>query len=1467
MFRIKLIILFFIIQIDLAFTQELNFEQISTEQGLSNSLVTTIIQDKQGFIWVGTEAGLNRYDGYRFKTFNTDPDDIYSIQGRTIGILFEDHEGLLWMTFSTGGLSYFNPKTEKFYNFQANKNIANGLSDNSVNTIFEDKKGNIWVATNNGLNKFIRESNLFQQFYQSDKSKQGLINNVILSIYEDGKGNLLIGTAGGLNIFQEKTQNFSSFIFKKTIEYEPISIGNAVQTIIQDKSGTYWFGTKGNGVFYCTTFPSKLSDFKHLDEKLINDVNSILPASNGSLWISHSNGLSSLKFSNPAFKTTNFFNSKEYINAKGLSTVNTLKEDSDGNLWVAINGNKSDLFKIDKNLQITSISTNKTYLNFAKNKMVSSIYEDKFGILWFGLFKAGIAKCDLHGKRFEKINLLSKNEFQNEIVYSIFIDKNDTRWIGTSNGLVKTDNNGNILKRYIHTTDCKNCPAGIEVAGITQDKNGFLWLGFYDSQISRFDPKTEIFENYLYNPLKEFSNIGWVVRKIISDFKGRLWFSSFTSGLTYIKPTTDTFFNYSTGALPWKNSYVFYDINNHISSNKITTMLAESDNIIWIGTIDEGLDKFNLITGRFDHFKKQVNNPNSISSNEINTIYRDSKGRLWIGTGGGGLSLMHEKTKTFTHYSTINGLSNNTVVGITEDNKGSLWLSTVNGISCFNPELRNFKNFYKEDGFQSNEFNIGAVFKSSDGKLYFGSNKGITAFFPKNISDNPFKPILHITGLRVYNKPILAGDTLHKRIVLNQAINYTKRLVLNHNENDFTLEFTSLHYAAPLKNELRYKLIGYDKDWKIVTYPNQTATYTGLRAGDYIFKIIGSNNDGVWNDVGTSMEIIILPPWYQTWWANLLFIIFICSSLLVIYRIRTKSLRRQKKILEEKVQLRTQDLLVSKDKLFLQKGLLENKNLEIEQIAQQLHEVDEAKLRFFTNISHELRTPLTLIHGPLEKLLSLSSSTPLLEIMPYLQIMQKHTGVLIKLVNQLLDLRRIDSEVIRLRVEKDDLITFVSNLTGSFQSLAEKYNLKLTFNSNYSELFVFFDKDIIEKSLYNLISNALKFTPDGGRIEVICEKKELEDYVTISIIDSGVGITESEKQKIFQRFFTSGNSGTRYQGSGIGLALTKELLDIHKAEITVSSMVGKGAVFIIKLSSNDDFYEPSAIIINNQQNLKLPVFYSKENNFENVNTYEINKKKINGEKGKYVILIVEDNVELLHFISNEFSQSYEVETAKNGEEGFEKALHLLPDLIITDLMMPVKDGLQLCTEIRNNETTAHIPVIMLTAKTHEDQQIDGLQTGANDYITKPFSINILHLKVRNLLENRKKLHEKFIKSPLTGYNETFHNTEDEKFLQKLLDIIQKDLTDPNFDGETLYTQMNMSRSTFYRKLKAVSGLTVNIFIRNVRIKQAAILLKETNKTIQEILYDVGFSNHSYFTKSFTEVFGMSPSKFKKNLDN
>ena len=1466
MSRIKLIIVFFIIQIDLAFTQDLNFEQISTGQGLSNSLVTTIIQDKQGFIWIGTEAGLNRYDGYHFKTFNTDPDDFYSIQGRTIGTLYEDHEGLLWITFSTGGLTYYNPKTEKFYNFQAKKDISNGLSDNSVNTIFEDKKGNIWIGTNRGLNKFRRESNLFQQFFETNKGKQGLINNVILSINEDDKGNILIGTEGGLSILQEKTQKFSSFIFKKTTQYEPVSIGNSVQTILQDKNGIYWFGTRGNGVFYCTGFPSKPTDFKHLEDKLINEVNSISQSRNGPLWISHSNGLSSLKFSNQGFKTAHFFNSKEYTNAKGISTVNKLKEDSDGNLWVAINGNKSDLYKIDKNLHVTSISTNKTYLYFAKNKMVSSIYEDKFGILWFGLFKAGIAKCDLHGKRFEKINLFSKNEFQNEVVYSIFIDKNGTHWIGTANGLVKTDKSGQIIQRYIHTTGCKNCPAGIEVASITQDKKGFLWLGFYDSQISRFDPITGIFESYLYNPLKKFSNVGWVTRKIISDFHGKLWFSSFTSGLTYIKPTTDTFFNHSNGALPWKNSFVFHDTHTHISSNKITTMLAEHDSIIWIGTIDEGLDKFNLQTGLFNHFKKQINNAQSLSSNEINAIYRDSKGRLWIGTGGGGLSLMHENTKTFTHYSTINGLSNNTVVGITEDDNGFLWLSTVNGISCFDPEGKSFKNFYKEDGFQSNEFNVGAVFKSSDGKLYFGSNKGVTAFFPKNISDNPFKPILHITGLRVYNKPILAGDTLHKRIVINQAINYTKRLVLNHNENDFTLEFTALHYAAPLKNELRYKLIGYDKDWKIVTYPNQTATYTGLPPGDYIFKIIGSNNDGVWNNVGTSMEIIILPPWYQTWWANLLLIIFIFSSLLIIYRIRTKSLRRQKKILEEKVQLRTQDLLLSKDKLLIQKGLLENKNLEIERIAQQLHEVDEAKLRFFTNISHELRTPLTLIYGPLEKLLSFSSTKPLFEIIPYLQIMRKHTGVLIKLVNQLLDLRRIDNEVVRLRVEKADLITFVKNLTGSFGSLAEKYNLSLTFKSNYNELFVFFDKDIIEKSLYNLISNALKFTPDGGSIEVICEKTGPGDYITISIIDSGIGISETEKQKVFQRFFTSGNSNSRYQGSGIGLALTKELLDIHKAEISVSSMAGKGAAFIIKLSTNENFYGPSSII-NDQPSTDLPVFYSKEENFKNIDTYGKNDKKISPEKSKYLILIVEDNVDLLHFISNEFSQEYEVEMAKNGSEGFEKALKLIPDLIITDIMMPVKDGLQLCTEIRNNETTAHIPVIMLTAKTREDQQIDGLETGANDYITKPFSINILHLKIRNLLENRKKLHEKFIKSPLSGYNETFHNTENEKFLQKLLVIIEQNLTDPDFDGEILYTQMNMTRSTFYRKLKAVSGLTVNIFIRNVRLKRAAILLKETNKTIQEILYDVGFLNHSYFTKSFTEVFGTSPSKFKRNLES
>ena len=1464
MYKTELLIVFLFVNISVALSQELQFEQISIEQGLSNSLVNNIIQDKQGFIWVSTESGLNRYDGYTFKTFNTDPDNPFSIQGHIIKNLFEDQEGLIWISFSTGGLSYYNPKTEKFYNFQALPNVINCLSDNTVNTIFEDKNNNLWIGTNNGLNKFIRKDNSFKQYFHSHSDTNSLINNVILSMCEDSENNILIGTEAGLSILKNKKQNFISLILQKNNEFEPTTSGSSVQTILQDKNGVYWLGTRNHGVFYSLSLPDNTSKVKHLEEKPIQNVTRILLSKTGLVWIAHTAGLSLIKnLKTLNYKAVNFFNDKDYADLNGLTNISSMIEDTQENIWVAVNGNKNNLFKIDKNLQTTSISDNSSYKKFAKNNMVSSIYEDKFGILWFGLFKAGLAKYNLHGKPFEKLNFISKNDSIKDVVYSIFINSNNTRWIGTSNGLVKTDSKGNILKRYIHTNDCRNCPAGVEVATIAQDKKGFLWLGFYDSQLSCFDPVTEQFKNYLYNPQTNFSNVGWVVRKIIPDYQDYVWFGSFTAGLTKMKPAADTFLNYSNGLLPWKKSYIVYQPKNHVGSNKITSMLADKDSIIWIGTLDDGLDKFNIKTGHFEHFKKQNNTTHTLSSNEINAIFRDSKGRLWIGTGGGGLCLMDENKKTFVHFSTSNGLCNNTVVGITEDKRGFLWLSTLNGISCFNPERKTFKNFYKEDGFQSNEFNIGAVFKSKEGKLYFGSNNGVTAFFPENIFDNPYKPLLHFTGLRIYNKPLLAGDSLHKRVILEEAINYTKRLVLNHNENDFTLEFTALHYAAPLKNELKYKLEGYDADWKIATYSNRSTTYTGLPAGNYIFKVIGSNNDRVWDNVGISMEIIILPPWYQAWWATLLLGIFVSGLLLLIYRIRTQNLRQQKAVLEEKVQLRTQDLLLAKDKLLIQKDLLENKNLEIERIAQQLHEVDEAKLRFFTNISHELRTPLTLIYGPLEKLLSFSGTTPVLQIMPYLQTMQKHTSVLLKLVNQLLDFRRIDNNVIKLQVEKADLIIFVREITESFQSLAEKYNLNLVFMSKYAELFICFDKDIIEKSLYNLISNALKFTPDGGKIEVICDKTASDSYATISISDSGIGIVEAEHQKIFQRFFKSNHTATRYQGSGIGLALTKELLDIHKAEISVSNNISKGTIFTIKLSTHDHFYKQSEGI-GVEQNTELLALFSEKTSPEPVTDSIKTNEKIIGEKSKNLILIVEDNLDLLNFISHELYQNYEVETAINGDEGYEKALSLMPDLIVTDLMMPVKDGLQLCTEIRNNEITAHIPVIMLTARTHEDQQIEGLQTGASDYITKPFSINVLYLKIRNLLENRKKLHEKFIKNPLTGYNETLSNIENEKFLHKLITIVEENLTDPDFDGEMLYTRLNMSRSTFYRKLKAVSGLTINIFIRNVRLKHAAKLLKETNKTVQEILFEVGFSNRSYFTRSFTEIFGVSPSKFKNS---
>ncbi len=1446
----KLVSIFLLMNITFISAQHLNFEQISLEQGLSNSLVNSILQDKQGFIWIGTESGLNKFDGYNFKVFNTDPDNPFSIQGRIIKNLFEDSKGLIWISFLTGGLSYYDPKTEKFLNFLANKNLKDGLSDNIINTIFEDRRGNVWIGTNNGLNKFERKNNTFYHYFNSKTNPNSIINNEIITIYEDKRGSIWIGTRLGLSIYNYKTNNFLSFIIQKSSQYEPDTLsGNSYTSIIQDKKGSYWIGTRSHGVFYCNSFPKNANDFKAFNAKSIYNVDYILESPGGVIWIAHSHGLSLIEQKSISnYKITNLFHSSDYRDFNGDSRVSSLKEDSKGNMWVALEGNNFNLFRIDKNLQIESVSNQKSYKDIVKNKNVLCLFEDKFGVMWIGLEKGGIVKCDLNGKPFEKISLTDKNELPKDVVYSIYVDLNETCWIGTANGLVRLNKEGNNIKRYTQTIGCKNCPAGKSVATISQDKKGYIWLGFHDSQISRFDPKTEEFTNFIYDPLKSASNVGWAVRKIIPDLNGDLWFSSFSAGLTKMNVSQGNFFNYSSRQLPWKNANAISDSRNHLVSNYITCMLADGDTIIWIGSLSEGLDKFNLKTKSFEHFKKLREKVNTISSNEISSLYRSQKGQLWIGTGGGGLCLMNEKEKTFIHYTVKNGLSNNTITGITEDTRGFLWLSTVNGISCFDPLSKVFHNFSKEDGLETDEFNSNAIFKTKDGKVYLGGNNGIIAFFPEKIINNPFKPNAVITGFRIYNRLIHAGDTLNKHTILNQAINYTEKLTLKYDEDDITFEFAALHYAVPKKNKLKYKLEGYDKEWKYTDYKELFATYTKLPAGKYVFKVMAGNNDGIWSDKEINLQLEILPPWWETVWFKSMVIFILTGAVLFAYRQRIKNLQRRQIILENKIELRTQHLKNANEEIGRQKD-------EIITISEKLHDADNIKINFFTNISHEFRTPLTIILSTLSKLQKAETGKTF-SITDDYGMINRNALRLLKLTNQLLDFRKIDQELYKIKVEETVISDFISNLISEFIPLSAKSNIDLIFQVPDSPVIGFIDRDCVEKILFNLLSNAIKYTPDGGKI--VCALSVNHQTLQINIIDTGIGVSRKDIPYLFDRFFeVKDKNFQRFESTGLGLAFAKQLAFLHKGDIKVISEPGKGSTFTVTLSISRENFDLDEISSGEIENSILPILSVDDKNVDAITFNDLNNSE------KPLLLIAEDNQDLRLLITQEMEQEYRIIVCTNGLSAYEQAQLRFPDAILSDIMMPGMDGIELCRNIKSFETTSHIPVILLTARSSTENIIEGLDTGADDYISKPFNIDILKARLRNIIIQRKKLRGQFINEPEKDIITLANNKTDLDFINRLTDIIEAEINNPDLDGDYLAKALGISKSGLYKKVNALADVSINIFIRNYRLKKSLELIKNSDSNISEIAYQLGFNSPGYFSRCFSEYFGFAPTKVKR----
>jgi ligand-binding sensor domain-containing protein/signal transduction histidine kinase/DNA-binding response OmpR family regulator len=1350
---------------------ELKFARLSLEHGLSQNSITCILRDHRGYLWIGTHDGLNRYDGYQFKIFKNETGNPNSLGNNHINCLYEDRQGVLWVGTFGGGLNRYEPDQEQFTVYKREAGQTRGLSENRVLAITEDPAGNLWVGTNAGLNRFDRKTRQFFVFRKEPDQEHSLIDDDIRSLWAESNGSLWVGTSGGLCRMDARTKEFTRF---------PTQAGQPkpekVYALCQDLQGNLWIGTFGNGLYRYQSATGQLIHYRH-DERQTGSLSDDL--------------------------------------------ILSLTLDANGTLWVGTFGGGLNRYDAatDRFSHYTYDPLTRTSLS---SNSVSFLYWDrKASTLWAGT-GSGISSYSPHTQKFTAYTHDPRNPhgLPHKNVFAIYEDKENYLWIGTfGGGLIRMDRSSGKSVVYRHNPGQAGSLSDNNVWSIYEDKAGFLWIAT-SKGLNRLDRKTgqfTIFRNKAGDPGSLHNDFVW---SILEDRTGIFWLGT-SDGLSRFDRSTGQFTAYLSNP----------NDSTSLSSEYVSYLIEDREGVLWVATSD-GLNRFDRETGKFKVFRNHPGSPGSLSNNYVSSLYEDQSGVIWVATSGG-LNRYDRKTQTFAHYNQKDGLPNNEVYGILEDEQHRLWLSTNLGLSRFDPRTLQFRNYDVSDGLQSNEFNEHAFYKSRQGELFFGGINGFNAFYPERIQDNPYLPPVVFTDFQIFNQSVPLQSALpaeSNAFALPKPISEMSEIVLPFKNNFFSFEFAALNFTLSQKNQYAYRMDGLETDW-VRAGTRRFVTYTNLEPGEYTFMAKAANNDGVWNDQYTSLRIIVLPPWWRTWWAYLLYSVLIMATL---YGLRHYTIARER---------------------------LKN-DLKLERLeSEKLHELDGIKTRFFTNISHEFRTPLTLILGPLEKRLTRAADQH--PDRKEDQLIYRNAQRLLQLINQLLDISKLESGTARLEVVQGDVVQYLRTIVHSFSSLAETRRIQLLFESGEAFLKVYFDKDKLEKIISNLLSNAFKFTPEGGEISVkiskISNELHSEGWVEVVVQDSGIGIPADQVNRIFDRFYQIDGSHTREQeGTGIGLALTKELIALHKGEISVSSELGKGTCFTFRLPLGSAHLNPEEIVHLTgedpdpiRQNLQRILLTEDEMTAkEPANTaYE----------HLPLILIVEDNHDVRQYIRENFQAGYRIAEATDGQAGLDRAIETVPDLIISDLMMPKMDGIELCRRVKTDERISHVPVILLTART--TSKLEGLETGADDYLTKPFSPQELQVRVKNLIEQRQKLRARFSREVKLQPKDVAITSADEKFLERAVAAVEKHMSDSDFSVETFESEMAMSKMQLYRKLKALTDQSPNEFVRHIRLKKAAMLLRQRSGNVAEITYEVGFNNLSYFARCFKEVYGVTPSEY------
>ncbi|WP_374049395.1 two-component regulator propeller domain-containing protein [uncultured Bacteroides sp.] len=1490
------------------------FTHYSTEDGLSQNTVMSILQDHKDNLWFATWDGINRFNGYTFKTYKARQGNYISLTNNRVDRMYEDRYGFLWLLTYDNRVHRFDPKTETFeqvpaageegsaYNILSIEVMPNGivwlltendgairitphekennrltwdiysaktglLPSSHVYKVYQDKAGDDWLLTDNGLGRVSPEKTTPVTYFTETKEMSGGTSQAFYAVQESDGSICFASDHGRIWSYQKDSGEFTLFELPTKGRITSInSVARDLLVITTDSDGFFTFNQK-------TRKPTHYS-FVTCRELPAKPILSAYVDRFSEVWFEQEEPGVVAHFNPATGVVTREQIRIEYTTPERSRPAFHIHEDANGYLWVHPYGGGFSFFDSQQK-RLVPFYNELGSRDWRFSNKIHSAFSDKQGNLWLCTHSKGLEKVTYRNVPFSIMTPVPhEHESLHNEVRALCEDKLGNLWVGVKDGMLRLYDANRTYKGYM-TENGTISTTGTPMKGtayfVIQDSKGVIWIatkgdGLVRAELTSPTGMSYKLTRYLHNENDMYSLSNNNVYCVYEDHHGRIWAATFAGGINYITQNKEG----ETLFINHRNNLKGYPIDLCYKARFIT---SDNKGRLWVGTttgavaFDENFKKPEDV--QFYHFSRVPNDTLSLSNNDVHWIIPTGKKELYLATFGGGLnkliSISEDGHGEFKSYSVQDGLSSDVLLSIREDHKQNLWISTENGVCKFNPSDEQFENFDERSITFPVRFSEAASTLTAKGTMLFGASSGIFKFNPDSIHKSSYVPPIVFSKLMVANEDVIPGDNS----VLKVDIDDTAQLTLSHDENIFSIQFAALDYTNPQNVQYAYLLDGFEKQWTFAD-KQRSVTYTNLPKGEYRLRVRSTNSDGVWVDNERALAIVVLPSFWETPVAYVLYVLFVLIIILVAVYILFTIYRLKHEV-------------------------------SVEQ------QISDIKLRFFTNISHELRTPLTLIAGPVEQVLK-NDKLPA-DAREQLVVVERNTNRMLRLVNQILDFRKIQNKKMKMQVQRVDVVAFTRKVMENFEAVAEEHRIDFLFQTENEQLYLWVDVDKLEKIVFNLLSNAFKYTPNGKMITIFI--REDDNTVSIGVQDQGIGIAENKKKSLFVRFENLVDKNLFNQAStGIGLSLVKELVEMHKATISVESRLGEGSCFKVDFLKGKEHYDKEVEFILEDTDVPLRMgqvvdianasiqaetLVSESSRFEKMPSTE---NSLVEDNTKELMLLVEDNQELRGFLRSIFSTMYRVVEAADGVEGGRKALKYLPDIIISDVMMPEKDGIEMTKELRADMTTSHIPIILLTAKTTIESKLEGLEYGADDYITKPFSATYLQARVENLLLQRKKL-QSFYRESLMHINMTARpedwivsssgepsreeskeelktdsepepsvpdmSPNDRKFMDKLMGLMEKNIDNGELVVDDLVRELAVSRSVFFKKLKSLTGLAPIEFIKEIRIKRATQLIETGEYNMTQISYMVGINDPRYFSKCFKAQVGMTPTEYKERV--